>query len=59
MWKALKAIMSGKRGMEVYDCLTPGEKVKLNELATRYGVPRRERRKLKRYVEQRLHRRDD
>ena len=59
MWKALKAIMSGKRGMEVYDFLTPGEKVKLNELATRYGVPRRERRKLKRYVEQRLHRRDD
>ena len=59
MWKALKAIMAGKRGIEVYDSLTPGEKVKLNELAARYGVSRRERRKLKRYVEQRLHGRDD
>lgn len=40
MLNVLKAIISGKRGQEVYDLLSDEEKVKLNEYAKLYGVNR-------------------
>ena len=56
MLNVLKAIISGKRGQEVYDLLSDEEKVKLNEYAKLYGVNRRQRREIERNAKKRVHR---
>lgn len=56
MLNVLKAIISGKRGQEVYALLSDEEKVKLNEYAKLYGVNRRQRREFERNAKKRLHR---
>ena len=48
MLNVLKAIISGKRGQEVYDLCLTRKKVKLNEYAKLYGVNRRQRREIER-----------
>lgn len=50
MWKALKAILEGKRGVDVYNALDPEDKKMLNEVAARFGVSRQQRRKFERNV---------
>lgn len=56
MLNVLKAIISGKRGQEVYDILSDEEKSKLNEYAKLYGVNRRKRREIERNAKKRIHR---
>ena len=48
MWNLITAILSGKRGADLYNVLTPEQKATLNNLAAAYGVSRRERRKMER-----------
>lgn len=48
MWEIMMAIISGKRGLEVYRLLKPEDKKKLDRLAAGYGVSRRQRRKMER-----------
>ena len=48
MWNLITALLSGKRGADLYSVLTPEQKATLNKLASSYGVSRRMRRKMER-----------
>ena len=48
MWNLITALLSGMRGADLYNVLTPEQKATLNNLAAAHGVNRRERRKMER-----------
>ena len=56
MWNLIRAFLSGKRGADLYDVMTPEQKETFNKIAAANGVNRRARRKIERDAKKRKNR---
>lgn len=56
MWDLIRAFLSGKRGADLYDVMTPEQKETFNKIAAANGVNRRARREIERYAKKKKNR---
>ena len=48
MWNLITALLSGKRGADLYNAMPPERKETFNKIASANGISRRTRRKMER-----------